>query len=202
MMIMPTNNTSGIVHYLAGKYPGKMGLLMSPNGWRRPPWYMPYALDNGSFIKWEPEIFQKMLLKNRVHHKPLWVVVPDVVGDAKATMEMWHQWKDAVSSFGYPLAFAAQDGMEPQDVPKEAYCCFVGGTTEWKLENAHKFKGTCEWLHIGRVSTGARLRWAEKLGADSCDGTGWFRAGVHNSNNKQCVDLIEYFEGSPQRKLF
>jgi hypothetical protein len=163
---------------------------------------MPYALDNGAFIKWEPEKFHDMLLKARTHHKPLWVVVPDVVGDAEATMKKWHKWQDVVAGFGYPLAFACQDGMEPQDVPKEAICCFIGGTRYWKLANAHKFKGVCDLLHIGRVNGIKNLKWAERIGADSCDGTGWFRAGVHNSSNRAAVDLIEYFEGSPQRQLF
>jgi len=198
-MVMPINNMCGLVHYFAGKYPSKIGLLMSPDGWRPVPWYFPYALDNGAFKNFDKNEFIKMLLKCRVLHDALWVVVPDVVGDAETTMRMWHKWKNKVASFGYPLAFACQDGMEPQDVPKEAFCAFIGGTTEWKLENAHRFKGICKWLHIGRVSTRARLKWAEEIGADSCDGTGWFREGM---GGDRVNGLIEYFEGSPQYELF
>ena len=71
------------------------------------------------------------------------------------------------------------------------FCCFIGGTTKWKLKNAHKFKGIVEWLHIGRVSTLNRLRWAERIGADSVDGTGFFRDG---KDGKRSRELIEYLE--------
>lgn len=193
----------GYVHYLCGRFPGRAGYLFLPLkhfGYTTPPYYMPYAADNGAYTKWSEKHFMEMLILFRKFAKsPLWVVVPDVVGNAEQTMRMWHEWKDRVSSFGYPLAFACQDGMEPQDVPKEAFCAFIGGTTEWKLANAERFKRVCNWLHIGRVSTGARLKWAERIGADSCDGTGWFREGM---NGNRVNALIEYFEGSPQGELF
>ena len=97
----------------------------------------------------------------------------------------------------FPLAFACQDGLEPQDVPKQAFACFIGGSTEWKLNNAHKFKGVRPYLHIGRVSTKNRIIWAEQIGADSIDGTGFFRG-----RGKQYYDFIEYFEGSRQLNIF
>jgi len=172
MMIMPANNASGIVHYLAGKCPGNVGWCMSPDGWRKPPFYMPYGLDNGAFINFDPHAFYGMLQKAKKVHLPLWAACPDVVGDAEATMKMWHIWHNFIT---FPLAFVCQDGMEPQDVPEEAFCCFIGGTTKWKLENAHRFKGVRPWLHIGRVNTHKRLTWAREIGADSVDGTGFFR---------------------------
>ena len=191
---MPSNNRSGIVHYFAGKYPDKIGLLYSPDGWNKPPYYMKYALDNGCFKKWEPEKFKTMLLKASLCHSPLWVAVPDVVADPEKTIKKWHEWHDKIY---FPLAFVCQDGHEPQDVPKKAICCFIGGTTEWKLDNAYKFKGVRKLLHIGRVTTIGRLKWAEEIGADSVDGTGWFIA-----KNKQYIDFIKWFEGDQQIKLF
>lgn len=170
---MPANNGSGIVHYLAGKCPGSVGWCMSPDGWKKPPFYMPYALDNGAFTGFDPDAFLNLLEKAKKVHPPMWVAVPDVVGDAEATMRMWHEWHQRVD---FPLAFVAQDGMEPQDVPREAICCFIGGTTKWKLESARRFKGVCRLLHIGRVNTEKRLRWAREIGADSIDGTGFFRS--------------------------
>ena len=113
---------------------------------------------------------------------------PDVVGDAEATLKQWHVWKDNIP---YPLAFACQDGMEPQDVPREAVCCFIGGTTDWKLTNAHRFKGIRPLLHIGRVNGSIRMNWAKDIGADSVDGTGYFRG-----RNKNYSDFIEWFEGT------
>ncbi len=201
MMIMPSNNTSGLTHYFAGlckenpdKYKYKIGLLISPDGWRKPPYYMPYALDNGCFTGWKPKEFMGMLYKARtIKNKPLWVVVPDVVGDAEATLNLWHEWKTRVQSFGFPLAFACQDGIEPKDVPLDAECAFIGGTTDWKIKNAHRFKGVCNLLHIGRVNSLVRLKWAHRIGADSIDGTGWLKG-----RDKKYYDFIKLFEGDPQ----
>jgi len=197
MMIMPSNNGSGIFHYLVGKYPDKIGWLLNPKQWQVPPFYVKYAIDNGCFKEWNEERFYYMLRRATLVHKPLWVVVPDVVADAENTLKRWHEHKDKVSAFGYNLAFACQDGHEPQDVPKETHCCFIGGSTEWKIKNAEKFKGVAKLLHIGRVNTINRLTWAEQIGADSVDGTGFFRA-----RDKKYYDFINYFEGSRQIKLF
>ena len=189
------NPTNCFVHHWAGKYPGKIGALYSPSYWSKPRFYFPYVLDNGCYTNWQPQEWVMMLYKAWKCHHPLWAVVPDVVGDAAATMEMWHEWFPIVGAYGFNLAFVAQDGLEPKDVPKNAVACFIGGTTEWKLENAHRFKGVCSWLHVGRVNTIDRLLWAEEIGADSIDGTGWFRGSVNNPKNKQFKDLFRYLEG-------
>ena len=79
---------------------------------------------------------------------------------------------------------------------KKAACCFIGGSTDWKLDNANKFKGVAVLLHIGRVTTLGRLRWAKEIGADSVDGSGFFRG-----KGKQYYDFINWFEGDPQIKM-
>ena len=194
-MVMPANNMSGLVHYIAGAHKGKIGMLNTPFSWKNPPFYMPYALDNGCFTRWDEPAFFLMLRKASIQRKPpMFVVVPDVVGDADGTMKRWRKHHEQIN---FPLAFACQDGCEPQDVPKEASTCFIGGSTEWKLENAHRFKGVRPHLHIGRVTTGSRLQWAKDIGADSVDGTGFFRG-----RGKQYNDFIEFFEGKKQRQIF
>lgn len=193
MMIMPSNNTSGLVHWLAGVYPGSVGLLISPAGWRTPPHYMPYALDNGAFTGFDPIAFKTMLSRATfLRNKPIWVAVPDMVADAAATLALWHRWWKKIP---FQRAFVAQDGHEPQDVPKEADAVFVGGTTQWKLNCAHKFKGVTPWLHIGRVNSISRIEWAVEIGADSIDGTGWFR------KNRRKLDLLEFITGLGQQKI-
>jgi hypothetical protein len=196
MMLMPANNTSGIVHYLAGKYPGKIGMLISPKYWKNPPYYIPYALDNGAFTGFNPDIFTQHINRPNRFHRPLWVAVPDAIADPEMTFRRWHKWNRIVAAHGFKLAFVAQDGMEPQDVPPEADCVFIGGTTDWKISNAYKFKDVAKLLHIGRVNTLGRLKWAEDIGADSVDGTGWFRG-----RDKKYYDMIEWFE-QKQGKLF
>ncbi len=195
MMIMPGNDLSSINHYFAGKYPGKIGMLNTPFSWKKVPFYMPYAVDNGCFIRWDKDAFFSILQRVKIQdHKPIFVVVPDAVGDAETTLRRWEKYYKQID---FPLAFACQDGMEPQDVPQQAFACFIGGSTIWKLNNAHKFKGVNSHLHIGRVSTKNRMIWAEQIGADSIDGTGFFRG-----RGKHYHDYINYFEGSNQLKLF
>lgn len=183
---MPSNVYSGIVSYMAGKFPGSVGMLISPHAWAKPPFYMPYAYDNGAFYGFKKSKFLKYLNQIKYFHCPLWVLVPDVVSDPEATLKSWHKWYKKIN---FPLAFACQDGHEPQDVPKQAICCFIGGSTKWKLKNAHKFKGTRKYLHIGRVNYINRLNWAEEIGADSVDGSGWFRS------KKQKEQLLRYIFG-------
>ena len=194
MMIMPSNNLSGICHYIAGKHPGSIGMLNTPLSWKNPPFYMPWALDNGCFTDWQPDKFRHYLKRSGLHHSPLWVAVPDIVADAEATLKRWHKWHKQID---FPLAFVCQDGHEAKDVPKEAVCCFIGGSTDWKLNNAHKFKGVRKLLHIGRVTTLGRLGWCKEIGADSVDGSGFFKG-----NKKQKQDLIEFILGGNQCYLF
>ena len=195
MIVMPSNNSSGIVHYLAGKYPGKIGWMLSPAAkWKKPPFYLPYSIDNGAFTGFNENNFRNILIKPYfLHNQPLFVAVPDKVADAEETLKLWHIWHEKIP---YKRAFVAQDGHLPQDIPKKADAVFVGGSTEWKIKNAYTFKGITKWLHIGRVNTKNRLQWAEDSGADSCDGTGFFRS------ERQLLDLIEYVTNSGQISLF
>jgi hypothetical protein len=187
-MIMPADNSIGLVHYFAGKYPDKIGWLISPLQLKKPPFYMPYAVDNGAFVRWNEDDFVKLLGTIAFIHKPLWVLCPDVVGKRDETLRLWDKWSPYILESGYKVAFACQDGMTERDVPP-ATCTFIGGSTEFKLENAHRFKGINPLFHIGRVSTENRIRWAHSIGADSIDGTGFFRGGI---NRYAC--FIRYFE--------
>jgi hypothetical protein len=53
---------------------------------------------------------------------------------------------------------------------------FIGGSTDWKLgemSEAIIAEGNNRgvWVHVGRVNSLRRLRWAKHAGADSVDGT-------------------------------
>jgi len=189
MRVMPTNNTGAKVREMAAAYPHLLGHLMGPGGWRTP--FLPYALDNGAFpawkngAEWSPVAFYELCDQARAHEAatgdaPLWVVVPDVVGDKAETIKRWHAYAPDLRSRypGWPLAFAVQDGMHEGDVPKgyEApEVIFVGGTTEWKWRTASLWGYTFPRVHIGRVNSYSLLWRAYRAGAESCDGTGWFR---------------------------
>ena len=168
---------------------------------------IPWALDNGVFgawsagREWSEEPFYKYL-DAYADWKPLWVIVPDWVGHRDKTLELWERHSETVAQYGCPLAFAVQDGMMPEDVPQEAAVVFVGGTTSWKWRNLRMWTEAFPRVHVGRVNTYNLLWQAHEAGAESCDGTGWFRG-----DRKQLKGLMEYLEESemgqrPQMELF
>jgi hypothetical protein len=108
-------------------------------------------------------------------------VLPDVVGDPVATWERSAPWVDLVREMGYPVAIVAQDGLEAlpdlvELVLEHADVLFLGGSTEWKLgpgaaELTRRAKAAGLAVHMGRVNSLKRLRYAESIGCDSADGT-------------------------------
>lgn len=116
------------------------------------------------------------------HRNLLWVAVPDVVGDADATLEQfraWHMW-----TCHLPLAVVLQNGSErpgrvPWDAPGLA-AVFVGGSTAWKLGRpAAELVGEARrrglYAHMGRVSTARRIRYAKSIGCTSFDSSRYSR---------------------------
>lgn len=179
MIVMPANNTGIRVGWLVGKYPGRIAHLFSPGAQQGPFEFMDYALDNGAFKGgdgWEEEPWLKLLEWARLSGKaPRWVLVPDVVGDRTRTLQRWDIYAPIARKFGWPLAFAAQDGMIPSDVPEEAQVVFVGGSTEWKWRTVTMWCDAFKRVHIGRVNTYRRLFECHDAGAESTDGTGLTR---------------------------
>lgn len=213
MMVMPANNAKLEVGYLAGKYPGRVGHLYTPASYPKMPYgeWLPYALDNGRFAAWkqaqenggawqnwwDAEQFLSM-----VHHyadckqKPLWVVVPDVLGDREATLREWKLWVPTLSPLGIPFAFAVQDGMTERDVPPEASIVFVGGTTNWKWLNFDRWVKAGLRTHVGRVNGYSYLKDCHRAGIESVDGTGFFRG-----DQKQLHGLRSYLEQADRGDL-
>ena len=190
---MPANNSGIHVGWLAGQFPGRVGHLISPGGWRRPHRFFPYALDNGRFVattqnrEWDEKEFLKLRDKAKeAEIQPRWVVVPDVVGNRDGTLREWDHWHPRMEEFGWKLAMAVQDGMTPDDVPSDVVC-FVGGSTEWKWANLERFCAECDHVHVGRVNSEKRLWQCHRAGAASCDGTGWYRG-----DKKQLAGLVRF----------
>ena len=193
MIVMPSNNTGFEAGLLAGKYPGRIAHLHSVEAMREPKPGVPWALDNGVFGAWQAgkEWNEEPLyryLDSYAAWGPMWVVVPDWVGDRDETLRRWERHAPALQAFGVNLAFAAQDGMNPSDVPSEASVVFMGGTTSWKWRNLRLFAEAFPRLHVGRVNTRRLLEQAEAAGAESCDGTGWVR------DPKRTEELENYLE--------
>lgn len=188
-------------HWAAGKYPGRVGMLLGPNYCRKQAirFWMPYALDNDAFSAWtqkkpwDAEAWRKMLVWARMSGQaPLWVLVPDVVADRRGTLDKWQEFAPEAAGFGWPLAFAVQDGMTPDDVPEGADLVFVGGTTEWKWRNVPLWTRHFKRVHVGRVNELRRLWTCEDYGVESVDGSGWFR---DTSEGRRGLQLLTWLEG-------
>ncbi|OUW29453.1 MAG: hypothetical protein CBD27_03110 [Rhodospirillaceae bacterium TMED167] len=182
MKVMPGANTGFDCGVLFGSYPGRMAQLHNPidkNGGPRYGWN--YALDNGVYGAWSngEQWNEKPLYDflDNYHQRPLWVAVPDWVADRDQTLRLWEAHAPALMTYGVPLAFVVQDGMETSDVPQEADVVFVGGTTSWKWRNLKQWTEAFKRVHVGKVNTYKLLWEAHEAGAESCDGTGWFRGG-------------------------
>lgn len=158
---------------------GYVGRLVSPRSGNLIRSGERWAADNDAFLAWDEGRFLRML--DRLDGVPgcLFVAAPDVVADARATLERFAVWQPELTRRGFPVALVGQDGMEDESVPwADLDAFFVGGSTEWKLsaaatDLASEAKRRGKWVHVGRVNTRRRLRIAYDMGADSVDGTGW-----------------------------
>ncbi len=204
MIVMPANNTNA--HKLEAEHPGRMGLLMSPGGCRSPR-ALPYVIDNGMYSAFVKSGYETCMLAQRKHwdhdnwrkaiewslsldNRPQWAVVPDVVGNASDTRAQFDLWLPAFTERGLQPAIAVQDGMTPDDVP-DGVVCFLGGTTEWKWSHLELFCRDCPHVHVGRVNQYRRLWQCHEAGAESVDGTGFFRG-----DQKQLRGLLAYLRES------
>ncbi|MGE0131862.1 MAG: hypothetical protein AB7U82_27580 [Blastocatellales bacterium] len=191
MIVYTANATGRMTMELSERFPDRLGLLFGP-GSQKTPRGRKYAIENGRFVAWKnnAEWSERNYLKllewaTKQAARPEWILVPDVVADRDATLREWERWAPRLQQYGTPLAFAAQDGMTRRDVPKEASAVFIGGTTEWKW--SHLDGWGKKRVHVGRVNSCAKLIECEDAGAESTDGTGWFRG-----DHYQTMGLIQY----------
>lgn len=206
MMVLCSNHSSKAFHAFAQMHPGKVGWMLSPGAFKSPRSHLPFALDNGAFsawkngTAWESQKWIDFLDKvANSGQSPLWVLVPDKVADRDVTIHLWKLWSPVAAGYGWPLAFAVQDGMTPRDVPCETQVVFVGGTTHWKWRSIPMWTSHFNHVHVGRVTTGERLEIAERNGVESVDGTGFFRGSIHSRQAKQLFAFVEgHRNGTPQ----
>lgn len=104
-------------------------------------------------------------------------VAPDVLCDAMATLDRSLPWLPKIRSLGYSAAVVAQNGLEDLIVPWDAFdVLFLGGDTEWKLGRAARVltaeaRRLGKGVHMGRVNSEKRYRYAHAIGCTSVDGT-------------------------------
>ena len=159
---------------------GRLACIATPKQGNRIPDDALVCLDNGVFGKGYPgdDAWLAWVTKHQpIADRVLFVVAPDVVGDAAATLERSRPFLPIIRELGLPAAFVAQDGAETVGVPWDDFdVLFIGGTTDWKLgphaaELIREAKRRGRWVHAGRVNSKRRFAHFELLGCDSADGT-------------------------------
>lgn len=135
---------------------------------------IPYGLDNGCFKEFRRDAWER-LLDEAETDRPVFVTMPDIVGDAQRTSELFKHFQFRCN--GYPRALVLQDGISRVAIEWDAISAvFIGGSDAFKISAeafaaARTAKMLGKWVHVGRVNTAPRVRnW---LGlADSLDGSG------------------------------
>lgn len=164
----------------------KVEQLLTPlTRFRRQDSLAKFAIDNGAFAGFRNGEFQALLLREKdAKHLCRFVAVPDVVGDARRTLEVFDHYKYSLKGQGWKLAYVAQNGAEDHPIPWNIIdAIFIGGKDkgdgrgDWKYSESARAiiraaQAIGKWVHVGRVNGSARYDYFDKLDVDSIDGTG------------------------------
>ncbi len=159
---------------------GLIGQVITPAAGNRLEPAVDWVADNAVFGGSYPgdEAYLAWLTPLAIHAgRCRFAVAPDVVGDADAT---WHRsapMLDPIRALGLPVGYVAQNGATASGVPWDRIdALFLGGDTAWKLGPVARTltgeaKARGKRVHMGRVNSLRRLRYADAIGCDSADGT-------------------------------
>lgn len=161
---------------------GRLGFIDTPFQGNKRPEGVIWCADNGCFN--DQKFTEASWMRFLETHAPaadtcVFATAPDVIGDAAATLKRSLPWLPKIRALGYRAAFVAQDGIENTDIPwSEFDCLFIGGAKDdvFKLGPVARAlvleaKRRGKWVHMGRVNSRKRYRYAEAIGCDSADGT-------------------------------
>ena len=160
---------------------GHLRAILTPEQGNKLPDDVRWCADNGCFGKgWPGEDMwfawlDKFIAEQRGRCD--FAVAPDVVGDAAATLERSTPWLPRIRALGYPAAYVAQNGSDDHPPPwDDLDVIFLGGSTEWKLGPVARAlvaqaRILGKRVHMGRVNSERRYRYAAAIGCDSADGT-------------------------------
>ncbi len=167
------------------KSSGRFGILVTPAYPKPPRNGLPFAIDNGAYDaymrgeKFDAGALYRTLRGCRTS-QARWLVCPDKVADEDSLQfSLW--WERRLRG-EWPLLLAVQDGMTPNRVEQNLgrfFGLFIGGTMDWKVQTGDQWAALARehnmHLHVGRVNTINRYHWAEAIGANSIDGSGFTR---------------------------
>lgn len=160
-----------------------------------------FGIDNGAFSNFDKSAFDSLLAREFANRSLCkFVAAPDIVGDARRTLECFDLWFPKLHY--WPVALVIQDGQEDLPIPwNKLAAVFIGGSTEFKLsaaaraiiKTAQVFE---KWVHVGRVNTPERFLYFEKLGVDSCDGSGISRFSAMREaiKNRLCNNQLTFLD--------
>lgn len=158
---------------------------------------------NGGF---DPFTWWTTLTKLLPYRKQcLFIATPDVVGDAYATKSLWYEWYPRIKSVKLPVAYVVQNGQADLDFPEKFDWIFVGGDDDFKEgdEGARCIKlakALGKKVHMGRVNSYRRLRYAKLMGCDTVDGT--YICFGKNINTPKLTSMMNRVIGDKQCSLF
>jgi hypothetical protein len=178
MAYVGQSRSSGVIAKLTAHGVGEMWTA-GQDYW--PPRRSPFAIDCGTFrhwragTEWDSTPFLTALEACKAQGlRPDFVVAPDRITKGLESLVFSLSWLPVLE--GFPVVLAVQDGMSVRQVGRVLHRfagIFVGGSLPWKIKTsrewvklAHRHGKPC---HIGRVGIPKRVRWAERIGADSVD---------------------------------
>lgn len=177
---MPYCSRTGTKTTLAALRGAGWRLLVSATGSHRNEG-MPYAIDNGAYTAFQQgrpfdhDAFRRLMGSHGDGAD--WAVLPDVVAQREASLEMSNRYLDLMGHQQRWL-LAVQDGMTPADVAPfvgRIHGLAIGGSTEWKLSSARMWGSVAQqhglYLHMLRVNSAKRIALAAAVGCHSFDGT-------------------------------
>lgn len=153
-----------------------------------------WAYDNAAFEDWrqgrpfDAGAFAEDLARIAElprHHKPTWIVLPDVVCGGARSLDLSLSWLDRLPhGWGVPAYLALQEGIDPAAVPAWAQTkidgWFIGGASwRWKVSAAAAAVAWArdeqnpaagdQFVHVGRVGSAAKILACRRIGVQSVD---------------------------------
>ena len=137
-----------------------------------------YGLDNGCFSKFNKKTWRRLVTEAKEQeliNQPVFVCAPDIVGNARRTLELFDMFYDEIKPLKACLVL--QDGIGNFTIDwNRVDAVFVGGSDAFKISSeaisaCKVAKMLDKWVHVGRVNTAQRI--SNWIGlADSIDGSG------------------------------
>ena len=167
-----------------------------------------WMMDNNAFTSgFDAGVWLGSLLKYRSFADSCaGIPVPDIVGDALGTLQLFSRYHQIVRDLGYPVAFVSQNGITPEITPWDWFdVLFVGGDDDHKLGPEAgvmiaEAKSRGKAVHVGRVNSAKRIKqfWM----CDSVDGTRltFDRKSGHDTTAKVAVLFASSVQWCNNRK--